>query len=453
MTAQLVALGIFVAVFAIGAIRNVNIGIVMFPFAAAVGLSLADMALEDVIGGFPLSILVLLVGVTYFFGIAHSNGTIEWVVAATIAKVSGRDRLYPLVFFLLTAMISAMGAPLGGLVVAPVGMTVAARRGLDPMLMALAMGTGLSAGAFMPTSLFGIITWGTADAAGIELSPMLLAAVAIIANLILLAVAYLLFGRGTATAGAAAETVVPAGAAAGGSPTGRPLSRYGQSSLDVPSDAGAGAGTEAPAPLTRVQLLTLVAIVLLVATVVVLSITGHEPDIGVLGFAFAALLAVVDPDAGKSATSRIDWGSVLLVGGIITYVEVLTEMGVLDMLGESAAAIGTPLLAAVLLCAVAGLVSAFASTTGMLAALVPLALPLIGDSSIPGWAMICAIGVCSSIVDVSPFSTVGATYVAAAEEADRPRMTKLLSVWGLSMVVIGPLALTLTLIIPGMVLG
>lgn len=113
MTAQLVALGIFVAVFAIGAIRNVNIGIVMFPFAAAVGLSLADMALEDVIGGFPLSILVLLVGVTYFFGIAHSNGTIEWVVAATIAKVSGRDRLYPLVFFLLTAMISAMGAPLG----------------------------------------------------------------------------------------------------------------------------------------------------------------------------------------------------------------------------------------------------------------------------------------------------------------------------------------------------
>lgn len=449
MTAQLVALGIFVAVFAIGAIRNVNIGIAMFPFAAAVGLSLADMALEDVIGGFPLSILVLLVGVTYFFGIAHSNGTIEWVVAATIAKVSGRDRLYPLVFFLLTAMISAMGAPLGGLVVAPVGMTVAARRGLDPMLMALAMGTGLSAGAFMPTSLFGIITWGTADAAGIELSPMLLAAVAIIANLILLAVAYLLFGRGTA----AAETVVPAGAAAGGSPTGRPLSRYGQSSLDVPSDAGAGAGTEAPAPLTRVQLLTLVAIVLLVATVVVLSITGHEPDIGVLGFAFAALLAVVDPDAGKSATSRIDWGSVLLVGGIITYVGVLTEMGVLDMLGESAAAIGTPLLAAVLLCAVAGLVSAFASTTGMLAALVPLALPLIGDSSIPGWAMICAIGVCSSIVDVSPFSTVGATYVAAAEEADRPRMTKLLSVWGLSMVVIGPLALTLTLIIPGMVLG
>ena len=78
MTVQLVALGIFVAVFAIAAIRNVNIGIVMFPVAAAVGIGLAHMKLADVVGEFPLDILVLLVGVTYFFGIAHSNGTVDW---------------------------------------------------------------------------------------------------------------------------------------------------------------------------------------------------------------------------------------------------------------------------------------------------------------------------------------------------------------------------------------
>ena len=40
MTAQLIALGIFIAVFAIAAVRNVNIGIVMFP-AFAAGLLLA----------------------------------------------------------------------------------------------------------------------------------------------------------------------------------------------------------------------------------------------------------------------------------------------------------------------------------------------------------------------------------------------------------------------------
>ena len=44
----------------------------------------------------------------------------------------------------------------------------------------------------------------------------------------------------------------------------------------------------------------------------------------------------------------------------------------------------------------------------------------------------------ASIVDVSPFSTVGATLVATAAEEDRPRMTSLLTRWGMSTVVAGP---------------
>ncbi|WP_229051398.1 SLC13 family permease [Aeromicrobium sp. Leaf350] len=446
MLEQLVALAIFVAVFAIAAVRNVNIGIAMFPVACVVGIWIADVALADVVAGFPLSILVLLVGVTYFFGIAHSNGTIDWLIEASLAKVGDRVALLPTAFFLLTALISAMGAPLGGLVMAPMGMSVAHKRGIDPMLMALAMGCGLSAGAFAPTSLFGIITWGTADSAGIELSPLLLFAVAVIINVVLLAVAHLLFGRGRrrSTTPEFAKAMVARGEA---------LPTYGQSSLDLDSGRGAD-GDDEGGPVGRptgLQSLTLATMVALVAVVVVLALRDAEPDIGVIGFALGAILALVDPKAGKAAMSRIDWGSVLLVGGIITYVGVLTQMGVIDMLGEKAAEIGAPVIAALMLCAAAGLISAFASTTGMLAAIVPLALPLISEGGIPGWAMICAIGVCASIVDVSPFSTVGATYVATTvDEEQRPRMTTLLTRWGLSMVVVGPVALTLTLILPGM---
>ncbi len=442
MTEQLIALAVFVTVFTIAAMRNVNIGIVMFPVAAAVGLWVADMPLEDVIAGFPHSILVLLVGVTYFFGIAHSNGTIDWLISASLNRVGDRDALFPAVFFVLTAGISAMGAPLGGLVMAPMGMSIAHKRGIDPMLMALAMGTGLSAGAFAPTSLFGIITWGTANSAGISFSPLLLFVVAVVINLVLLAVAYVMFGRRT---GAATPAFADAAVARGAE-----LNEYGQSTL------GSGTGETGETPEvgrpSTMQLVTIAFMVLLVGAVVVLSLSGLEPDIGVLGFALGAALALFDPKAGKGAMTRIDWGSVLLVGGIITYVGVLTQLGVIDMLGESATKLGTPLVAALLLCAAAGLISAFASTTGMLAALVPLALPLIADGGIPGWALICAIGICASIVDVSPFSTVGATYVATTvDEEQRPRMTTLLTRWGLSMVVVGPVALGLTLIVPGMI--
>lgn len=448
MSDQLIALAIFIAVFAVAAWRNVNIGIVMFPVAGAVGLWMADMGLEDIIGEFPLSILVLLVGVTYFFGIAHTNGTIDWLIDVCLARAGDRKALLVIVFFLLTALVSAMGAPLGGLVMAPMGMGVAHKRGIDPMLMALSMGAGLSAGAFAPTSLFGIITWGTADSAGIHFSPLLLFAIAIGMNLVLLALAYGLFRR-TPVRG----TVIAAATSAGAH--GSSLSSYGQSTLTVASgDHGTDAPDSVPTSrtLTWEQALTLILMAALVICVIVMSLEDLDPDIGVLGFCGGAILALVDPDAGKKAMTRIDWGSVLLVGGIITYVGVLTEMGVLDLIGEKAAQLGSPLAAAFLLCVAAGLISAFASTTGMLAALVPLALPMIADGNIPGWALICAIGVCSSIVDVSPFSTVGATYVATTvDEEQRPRMVRLLTRWGLSMVVVGPVLLTAVLIVPGMV--
>src|SRR6185503_20813183 len=113
--------------------------------------------------------------------------------------------------------------------------------------------------------------------------------------------------------------------------------------------------------------------------------------------------------------------------------------------------VGVPIVAALAICLVGGLVSAFASTTGILVALVPLALPLLASSAdIAGWALISALAVCSSIVDVSPFSTVGAALVATAAEDDRPRVTSLLTRWGMSMIVVGPVVLVGVLVLPSM---
>ena len=135
-------------------------------------------------------------------------------------------------------------------------------------------------------------------------------------------------------------------------------------------------------PFTFVQILTVVLMVGLIGSVVVLAAFGKEPDIGLLCFLFGAILSLADPQ-GKAALPKIDWSTVLLVGGIITFVGVLQNMGAVDLLGEGAEAIGSPLIAAFVLCIVGGLVSAFASTTGILAALVPLALPLIAAGGVP----------------------------------------------------------------------
>jgi di/tricarboxylate transporter len=300
------------------------------------------------------------------------------------------------------------------------------------------------------------VSYGTAHQANIDLNPLTLFAVAGGANIVLLTAAFFIFGGpkligrgGAPSTPLASSTSIVADDAA---------DRIGKLSIERDTASGGIAAAvlaretrseESGAPFGRNQIATLVCMIGLVVAVVAASIAGLNPDIGVLCFAFGGALALIDPTSGKAAVSKIDWSTVLLVGGIITYVGVLQAMGTVELLGEAARHVGAPIVTALIICFIAALVSAFASTTGILAALVPLALPLVASGDVAGWALISALAVCASIVDVSPFSTVGATLIATAAEEDRPRMMSLLTRWGMAMVLIGPLVLVSILVLPG----
>ena len=466
MALQLTAILIGVVVFALSAYRQVHVGILMFAAAGGVGIWLADMPMKDVVGEFPISMLVLLAGVTFFFGVAQANGTVDKIIERSLARVGDRTGLLPIVFFMITTGVASMGSPGGALVVIPIGMTIAKKRQIDPMLMGLAMGTGISAGAFAPTSLFGIVTYSTANAAGIDMSPLLLFAVSVLVNVGLLLVAFLIFSgrrllhgtsRNEASRQAITEELVSVSTGVDGRPSpNRPSAGPGHGGAASGGTGAATGGTdnvEKVPGFTTIQKVTTLSVIGLFGVVIASSIMGLTPDIGMIGFAFGAFLALLDPKSGSQGIAKIDWPTILLVGGIITYVGVLESMGALDMLGDFAAGMSVPLVAALTICFIGGLLSAFASTTGMLAALVPLAIPLVATGGIPGWAMICALAICAFIVDVSPFSTVGATIVATTPDVkDHARMTRLLTRWGLSLVVLGPIVMVCLLVAPSMLL-
>jgi Na+/H+ antiporter NhaD/arsenite permease-like protein len=372
--------------------------------------------------------------------------------------VGSNTLLLPLVFFVITGAIASMGAPLAGLVMMPVGMQVARRYGVDYALMGLSMCFAIGAGGFAPTSLYGIVTYSTAHGAGIELDPFLLFGIAVVTYLLMLAFSYFVWGRGsraaaarTAAAAHRDSTVLTRGGAS------TAAVEFGEGDDDDARFSAADATTEASAdsaaPFNQEQIATVLAIIVLLASVVVIAAVGGDPDIGVLCFGLSAILLLLKPSRAKEAVVRIDWSTVLLVGGIITFVGVLETMGAVELLGDGAKALGSPLIAAFALCLVGGLVSAFASTTGILAALVPLALPLVADGSLPGWALIAALGVCSAVVDVSPFSTLGATVVATAPGEEKDRLTSVLMRFGMSMVVVGPVLLVGGLVVPAMIAG
>ena len=119
------AIVIFAAVFIIATIRNIHLGVLMIPTACAVGVWLAGMSLRDVVAGFPINILILVAGVTYFFGIAQANGTIDRLIQKVLVSVGSRPRLLPYVIFLITTGVAAMGSAQAGYVMIPLAMLAA----------------------------------------------------------------------------------------------------------------------------------------------------------------------------------------------------------------------------------------------------------------------------------------------------------------------------------------
>jgi di/tricarboxylate transporter len=171
-------------------------------------------------------------------------------------------------------------------------------------------------------------------------------------------------------------------------------------------------------------------------------------DIGFMAISVAVLLSLAAPNQTKSAVDKVAWSTVLLICGIVTYVSLMERIGTIDYLGASVARIGAPLLAAMLICFIGAIVSAFASTTGILGALIPLAVPFLLTGDVGAVGLIIALSISSSVVDSSPFSTSGALVVANSG-GDSDRVFRQLMAWGFSMVVLAPILSWLIFVVPG----
>jgi di/tricarboxylate transporter len=162
-------------------------------------------------------------------------------------------------------------------------------------------------------------------------------------------------------------------------------------------------------------------------------------NIGFLALAAAAVLHLGFPGSSAGAERRIAWDVILLVCGIVTYVAVLQRHGTVDLLGSSIAAMNAPLLAALAICAIAALTSAFASSAGILGAMTALALPFVAQGSVHATGFLIALAISTTVVDSSPFSTAGALVVANVSEDERGRVYRALLKWAGLMVISAPL--------------
>ena len=465
---SILALLVLAVIFLIATVLPIHMGVLAISAAFIIGILLlpggfSPEALDEKSGliadGFPGDLFITLAGVTFLFGIAKNNGTVDWLVHASVRSVGGRVALIPWVFFGVTAVLTGIGAvvPAAVAIIAPIGMTFARKYDIRQVLMGLMVINGATAGGFSPLSIFGSITNDVVASADLDGSPLFLFLASFVFNVILGIATFVLFGGrqlvGVRDVGEG-ELV-----AADGSKVQRfregPAEQTGQRTASASSASPhAEPGSEPVTTLDFHRKMTLAGMVILTLGAFFLQL-----DVGFFSFLIGALLCLLKPKITKGAVSLIAWPTILLVCGIVTYVSLLQnpeldpsgERDVITWLGDWAAGLGAVTIAALLILYVGGVVSAFASTTGILGALIPLAVPFLdGPDAVLGVvALVTALAISSSVVDSSPYSTSGALVVANANEADRDAVYRSLLKWGFSMVAIAPLVTWLLLIVLG----
>ena len=457
MSAQLISIYALVAMFVIATIVPINMGVLAFVGAYLVGTLVAGMGTKEIIAGFPGGLFLTLVGITYLFAIAQNNGTIDWLVRLSVRAVRGRIAAIPWIMFGISGVLTAVGAVSPGAVaiIAPIALGFAATYGISQLMMGLMVIHGAQGGGFSPISIYGGITNRIVAQAGLPLSEMTTFLASLVVNLAVAVVLFFAFGgrrllsqrddSANAAGGAPRAVNVPhveiatpqTGAQIYGDAEAQAITEeIALETGQAPNALTAEHPTEGATPENRAyQIVTILGLIALAVLTLV-----YKLDIGFVAITIGLALSLMAPNLQKRAMGQVTWPEIMLITGVSTYVEVMEKMGTIKFVGNSVADLASPLTAALLLCFIGAVVSAFASSTAVLGSLIPLAVPFLqSGTGVSPVGFVAAMGVSSTIVDVSPFSTNGALVLANARGIDRDKFFRQLLAYGALVTVVAPI--------------
>lgn len=404
MTGAIASLIALLAAIVLSMVSRINVGLIAIAAAWLIGVYVVGLDANKVLAGFPAGLFLTLVGATLLFAVAEVNRSFEAVAGRAFTLARGSVRVLPIVFFVLAFFFSAIGpgaVPAVALLI-PLAMVLGARADIPPLLTALMVANGANAGNLSPISAVGIIANSRMEAAGIGGHEGIVMLANFLAHAAVAGMAYVYFL----------------------------FWMRSQVRKVAPVDA------EVP-PLDRAQVWTLVVLATWVVGVVFFRL-----HVGLSAFTAALILIVVRAGDELAAIKRMPWGIILMVTGVAVLISILETSGGMDLFTKLLATVATPSTVNGVIAFVTGAISTYSSTSGVV---LPAFLP-----TVPGLvrelgggdplAIALSINVGSSIVDVSPLSTIGALCVAAVSEAATARkLFNCMLIWGFAMVIVGAL--------------
>src|SRR5262245_1269347 len=262
---------------------TINVGVLSLALALIVGVGLAGMSTAEVLDGFPVDLLITLVGVTLLFAIAEVNGTLARLTERAVRLCRGHAGLLPVMFFVIGFVLATIGAgatPASALL-APPAMAIAARARIPPFLMAIMAGNGALAGTLSPFAPTGVVAHERMAAIGLG------------------GVEWVTFGYN-----ALAHTLVGVGG----------FLLFGGWKLFRRSAAHADAAdVETAEPMSGKHWLTALGIVVLIGAVVGFDAAGFDLSVGMVALIVATVLVLARTVDESKAIARMPWGVILMV--------------------------------------------------------------------------------------------------------------------------------------------
>jgi Na+/H+ antiporter NhaD/arsenite permease-like protein len=406
MNPAILSLGALLIVIAVSMTARINVGVLAITLAAGVAMLAAGWTAAEFAASFPAPLFLILVGVTLLFGIAVRNGTLAAITARMVKLCGHRTAILPVAFFLLTFVLAAIGpgAIASVAIMAPLAMSAGVSAGVPAFLLALMVGVGANAGTLSPVSLTGIISLNLLEQGGLGGHEAAVFISNFAAHMVTALAAYLLFG-------------------------GLKLLRENRDAPRVQSE------TVLP-PLTQTHWLTISVLIVWLSIVI-----AFEANPGLVAFPAAAILILARATDDNTALSTIPWSVIIMVSGVSLLISVLDKTGGMDLFTQLLANIATPSTVNGIMAFVAGVISSYSSTSGVvLPAFLPTVSGLVerlggGDPL----EVALSINIGAALVDVSPLSTIGALCIAAVPPgaADTKELFRKMLLWGFSMALYG----------------
>ena len=375
--------------------EDLNVGFLGIAFGIIVGGVFAGTPASKVMNAFPLSLFMILVGVTFLFGMAQTNGTMEKLTAYSIRACKGNTALVPIIIYILATFITTIGPGniAGCALMAPVAMAIASKVKMPAFLMTLLVVGACNGAAFSPFAPTGIISNGIIAKCAPELG---------IPADYLNTLAWKIHFNSTI-----AQGFVNIGGffVMGGL---KWIREQKGAALDIDELA------PKPEPFNAAQTTTLLLVAILIILVVVpglpgvkgtlpKTITNMLSNVGSISFVLSIVLMLTGYGDSKAAVKVMPWSVIMMVCGVSVLIDVMDKAGGLNFLVEVMASVAGPTTICFWTAFVPAVISAYSSSSGVV---MPMFLPMTpGLVELTGGdpiAIISAIDVGSHLVDTSP---------------------------------------------------